>query len=147
MVKITKLVIDNIKQIRYKYLIYLDIDLDTFLDKIAYVNFNFDNNFIQGIIIIYDERRDEKLENKNVVGSRYSQNEIKNIVEYEDDIFGKFIKKIKNYLNHLTEIENKIVELNSFFDNEQICTSNVNAFYKLNVDNELDSNIFDKNWK
>ena len=142
MVKITKLIIDNIKEIRYQYLFYLDIDLDTFLDNIAFINFNFDNNFIQEIINLYEEKRDGKLENNS-----YSQNEIKNIVEYEDEIFGKFIKKIKNYLNHLIEIENKMIELNSFFENENICTSCINAFYKLNDDNELSSSIFDKNWK
>jgi hypothetical protein len=142
MVKITKLIIDNIKEIRYQYLFYLDIDLDTFLDNIAFINFNFDNNFIQEIINLYEEKRDGKLENNS-----YSQNEIKNIVEYEDEIFGKFIKKIKNYLNHLIEIENKMIELNSFFENENICTSCINAFYKLNHDNELSSSIFDKNWK
>jgi len=146
MVKITKLIIDNIKEIRYQYLFYLDIDLDTFLDNITLINFNFDNNFIQEIINLYEEKRDEKLENRD--NNRYSQNEIKNIVEYEDEIFGKFIKKIKIYLNHLIEIENKMIELNSFFENENICASCINSFYKLNGDNnELYSGIFDENWK
>ena len=57
---------------------------------------------IQKIIKVYEERKtDERLDDS-----------------LADEIFGKFLKKIKDYLDYLLDIENNIIDLNKFFKKE-----------------------------
>ena len=129
MVILTKLIIHNIKNIKANY-IFFDLDLDFIFEDGDIYNTDFDNDFIQKIIIAYEERKpDDSLDDS-----------------LSDEIFGKFLKKIKDYLNHLLDIENNIINLNKFFKHEYICTTCTDMFYKLNEDDKLHTDIFESTW-
>lgn len=129
MVILTKLIISNIKNIKSNY-IFFDLDFDFIFEDEDIYKTDFDNEFIQKIIKVYEERKtDERLDDS-----------------LADEIFGKFLKKIKDYLDYLINIENNIIDLNKFLKKEYICTSCTNIFYKLDKENKLESDIFESTW-
>lgn len=129
MVILTKLIISNIKNIKANY-IFFDFDFDFIFEDEDIYKTDFDNEFIQKIIKVYEERKtDERLDDS-----------------LADEIFGKFLKKIKDYLDYLIKIENNITDLNKFFKKEYICTNCTNMFYKLDKENKLQSDIFESTW-
>ena len=128
MVILTKLIISNIKNIKANY-IFFEFDFDFLFEDDNIYKTDFDNDFIQKIINVYENNKiDENLDESSL-----------------DEIFGKFLKKLKNYLNHLLKIENDIIDLNTFYKDEYIICPN-ELFYKLDNDNKLYSNMFESAW-
>lgn len=126
MVVLTKLIINNIKNIKKNY-IFFDLNLNSIFEEDDIYKTEFNNDFIHKIIKVYEE-------------TKYDEN------SSLDDIFGKFLKKIKEYLNYLLEIENKILKLNNFLRDEYIRTNCSEVFYKLNEDDKLNTNKFEYAW-
>ena len=133
MVILTKLIISNIKNIKSNY-IFFDLDFDFIFEDEDIHNTDFDNDFIQKIIKVYEERKtDERLDDS-----------------LADEIFGKFLKKIKDYLDYLIKIENNIIDLNKFSKKNifalvaPICSINLTKTinYKVIYSNQLGAKFY-----
>jgi hypothetical protein len=143
MVILTKLIISNIKNIKDKY-IFFDLDLDFIFEDEDIYKTDFDNDFIQKIINVYTSKKndDEIIEDGDELQKDFSSYRESLL----DEIFGKFLKKIKDYLDYLLNIENNIIDLNKFFKKEYICTDCIDMFYKLDKNDKLQSDIFESTW-
>jgi hypothetical protein len=143
MVILTKLIISNIKNIKSNY-IFFDLDLDFIFEDEDIYKTDFDNDFIQKIINVYTNRKndDEIIEDGDELQKDFSSYRESLL----DEIFGKFLKKIKDYLDYLEQIENNIIDLNKFFKKEYICTDCIDMFYKLDKNDKLQSDIFESTW-
>ena len=125
MVILTKLIINNIKDIKTNY-IYFDLDFDFIFEDDNIYNTDFDNDFIQKMIKVYETRKNDDSLDESLA----------------DEIFGKFLRGVKDYLNLLIEIENNIMNLNKFFKKEYICKDTTEIYYNLNDDDKLYTSNF-----